>query len=68
MKKGCLTALLIVLGIIIVVGLLGWFVIRPWAIKKFCQTATNDMVENSAIKMTPSAYYDACLKKYGIEN
>jgi len=34
-KRGCWVALLIVIGILLVVGLLGWFVLRPWLVKKF---------------------------------
>lgn len=67
MKKGCSVALLIVIGIIVVGGLLGWFVLRPWLVKMFCQSATRDMSENSWVKYSENDYYNACLKKFWLE-
>ena len=66
-KKGCWVALLIVIGILLVVGLLGWFVLRPWLVKKFCENATRNMLENSWVKWSESDYYNACLKKFWVE-
>jgi len=59
--------LLIVIGILLVVGLLGWFALRPWLVKKFCENATRDMLENSWVKWSESDYYNACLKKFWVE-
>ena len=64
MKKACII-ILIILAILIVLGVLGWYLFKPAAIRWFCRKGTEDMLERS-VKMSPDAYYKACLKKYGL--
>lgn len=63
MKKFCLVCGIILL-VLIVLGVIGYFALKPVFFKWLCRKGAQ---EQGAIKMSEDAYYEACLKKYGIE-
>ena len=62
-KKSCWIACLIALVVVIILGILTWFVFRPMFFHWLCRKGAQ---EQGIIKIDEDVYYKACLKKYHI--